>query len=265
YSIHVADRSPAELREAQDGLPAPLPGLVDAAPQPPTAGDGADAAVVQPPMPYGVYYTGWASEDSFAGCAYLVVRPQGNILVDSPRFNPVLARRLEAMGGVKYMFLTHRDDVGDHEVQNKVGGGGLYNLGAGTERGPERAPATPGTPGGAGSRGGAPSAGGATAGGAAGGGGARGPVGAASSASNGGGGGGGAGGDGGASALYLKNVLLKFLEAHLSGKAAERDMLLPAVATLLQASQEEYAVLNKILRATAPPSRQMLAVLGLRR
>jgi hypothetical protein len=36
------------------------------------------------------------------------VRPQGNILVDSPRFNPVLAKRIQELGGVKYMFLTHK-------------------------------------------------------------------------------------------------------------------------------------------------------------
>ena len=31
------------------------------------------------------------------------------------RYNPVLAKQLERLGGVRYMFLTHRDDVGDHE------------------------------------------------------------------------------------------------------------------------------------------------------
>lgn len=34
--------------------------------------------------------------------------------------------------------------------------------------------------------------------------------------------------------VYLKNVVLKFLEAAMAGRGAERDALLPAVATLLQ-------------------------------
>jgi glyoxylase-like metal-dependent hydrolase (beta-lactamase superfamily II) len=37
------------------------------------------------------------------------VRPgKGNVLVDSPRFNPALAKRIEELGGVKYIFLTHK-------------------------------------------------------------------------------------------------------------------------------------------------------------
>ncbi|KAG2488220.1 hypothetical protein HYH03_013214 [Edaphochlamys debaryana] len=112
YSIHVTDRTGDELKEAQASLPAPVPGLVHVAAT--GASDhGGDGRTADP----GVYYTGWATEKSYAGAAYLVVRPQGgNILVDSPRFNPVLARRLEAMGVVVAIFLTHRDDVGDHEA-----------------------------------------------------------------------------------------------------------------------------------------------------
>jgi glyoxylase-like metal-dependent hydrolase (beta-lactamase superfamily II) len=37
------------------------------------------------------------------------------VLVDSPRFARHLVKRLEEMGGVSTMFLTHRDDVADHE------------------------------------------------------------------------------------------------------------------------------------------------------
>jgi hypothetical protein len=29
-------------------------------------------------------------------------------MVDTPRFNPVLAKRLQELGGVKYIFLTHK-------------------------------------------------------------------------------------------------------------------------------------------------------------
>ena len=64
-----------------------------------------------------VYYCGFNSEASFGAWAYLIVRPQergGNVLVDSPRFNAPLVKRIEQMGGVNLMFLSHRDDIADH-------------------------------------------------------------------------------------------------------------------------------------------------------
>lgn len=61
-----------------------------------------------------VYHCGYHSENSFAAASYLIVHPEGNILIDSPRFAAPLVKRLEAMGGVRYMYLTHRDDVADH-------------------------------------------------------------------------------------------------------------------------------------------------------
>jgi hypothetical protein len=39
---------------------------------------------------------------------------QGNVMVDVPRWTPALAQRLRQLGGVRFIFLTHRDDVGDH-------------------------------------------------------------------------------------------------------------------------------------------------------
>ena len=65
-----------------------------------------------------VYFCGFASESSFGASSYLIVRPDGldgNVLIDSPRFATPLARSIEKMGGVRLMFLTHRDDVADHE------------------------------------------------------------------------------------------------------------------------------------------------------
>jgi glyoxylase-like metal-dependent hydrolase (beta-lactamase superfamily II)/ferredoxin len=63
----------------------------------------------------GVYYCGFASESSFGAASYLIRRPEGNVLVDSPRAARPLIRRLKEMGGVRTMFLTHRDDVADHD------------------------------------------------------------------------------------------------------------------------------------------------------
>ena len=62
-----------------------------------------------------VYYCGYHSEKSFAAASYFIQRPEGNILIDSPRFAAPLVKRLEELGGVKYMYLTHRDDVADHQ------------------------------------------------------------------------------------------------------------------------------------------------------
>jgi glyoxylase-like metal-dependent hydrolase (beta-lactamase superfamily II) len=45
-----------------------------------------------------------------------VKRPAGNVLVDSPRAAATLMSQLEELGGVRYMFLSHRDDVADHEA-----------------------------------------------------------------------------------------------------------------------------------------------------
>jgi len=64
----------------------------------------------------GIYACGWASADSYGAQAYLIRRPAGNILVDSPRAARPLLRRLEELGGVATMFLSHRDDVADHAV-----------------------------------------------------------------------------------------------------------------------------------------------------
>ncbi len=62
-----------------------------------------------------VYFCGFASESSYGASSYLIVRPEGNVLVDSPRFACPLVKRIAEMGGIKTIFLTHRDDVADHE------------------------------------------------------------------------------------------------------------------------------------------------------
>jgi len=63
----------------------------------------------------GLFYLGYASEHSFGAASYLLVRPGGNVVIDSPRFHEPLARAIEALGPVAWMVLTHRDDVADHE------------------------------------------------------------------------------------------------------------------------------------------------------
>ena len=79
---------PSDIKQAQAQLPAQIEG--------------------------NVHYCGYHSDKSYAAASYLIQRAEGNILIDSPRFTPPLVKQLEAMGGVKYLYLTHRDDVADH-------------------------------------------------------------------------------------------------------------------------------------------------------
>jgi glyoxylase-like metal-dependent hydrolase (beta-lactamase superfamily II)/ferredoxin len=76
---------------------------------------GAVEAVREFPMAVApnVWYCGFASPKSFGGSSYFVQHAGGNWLIDSPRYVEHLARRFEEMGGVRYLFLTHRDDVAD--------------------------------------------------------------------------------------------------------------------------------------------------------
>jgi glyoxylase-like metal-dependent hydrolase (beta-lactamase superfamily II)/ferredoxin len=61
----------------------------------------------------GVSYCGFNSRKSFGGNSYFVEHPDGNWLIDSPRFVERMARRFAERGGVRRIFLTHRDDVAD--------------------------------------------------------------------------------------------------------------------------------------------------------
>jgi glyoxylase-like metal-dependent hydrolase (beta-lactamase superfamily II)/ferredoxin len=64
-----------------------------------------------------IFFCGFTSEDSFGAWSYLIVRPPeegGNVLVDSPRFASQLVKRIEKLGGVRTMFLTHKDDIAAH-------------------------------------------------------------------------------------------------------------------------------------------------------
>jgi glyoxylase-like metal-dependent hydrolase (beta-lactamase superfamily II)/ferredoxin len=68
------------------------------------------------PVAENVFFCGFTSKDSFGAWSYFVERPEGNVLVDSPKAVNRLIRHFEERGGVATMFLTHRDDVADHEV-----------------------------------------------------------------------------------------------------------------------------------------------------
>lgn len=65
------------------------------------------------PLAEGVYYSGFNSPKSFGGHSYFIHDPTGNWLIDSPKFLPHLINRFEAMGGLRYIFLSHQDDVAE--------------------------------------------------------------------------------------------------------------------------------------------------------
>jgi glyoxylase-like metal-dependent hydrolase (beta-lactamase superfamily II)/ferredoxin len=68
------------------------------------------------PIEENVSFCGFTAESSFGAWSYFLKRGDGNVLVDSPRAAGPLLKALEERGGVATLFLTHRDDVADHEA-----------------------------------------------------------------------------------------------------------------------------------------------------
>lgn len=68
-----------------------------------------------PPFPYemtdGVWALGHNARETFGAHAWLVQRPEGNLLIDVPRFSGSLAAAVEELGGVARLLLTHQDHV----------------------------------------------------------------------------------------------------------------------------------------------------------
>jgi glyoxylase-like metal-dependent hydrolase (beta-lactamase superfamily II)/ferredoxin len=60
-----------------------------------------------------VYYNGFTSEKSFGAQSYFVRRADGNWLMDSPRYVRTLVETFERWGGIRYILLSHEDDVAD--------------------------------------------------------------------------------------------------------------------------------------------------------
>lgn len=61
----------------------------------------------------GVYYCGFNSEKSFGANSFFIHHPEGNWLIDSPRYIKHLVEAFEQKGGIRFIFLTHEDDVAD--------------------------------------------------------------------------------------------------------------------------------------------------------
>ncbi len=79
-------------------------------------GNDAKAVMADLPLPLtaNIYYCGFNSPKSYGGNSYFIQHESGsNWLIDSPKFLPHLVKQFRALGGIKYIFLTHRDDVAD--------------------------------------------------------------------------------------------------------------------------------------------------------
>ena len=61
----------------------------------------------------GVFYCGFNSEKSFGANSFFVEHPEGNWLIDCPRYVKHLVDAFERRGGISHIFLTHEDDVAD--------------------------------------------------------------------------------------------------------------------------------------------------------
>ena len=111
--VHRQPATPAERRRALMALVACPTASIG------TEEKAADLAAARDafpdPIEGGVHHCGYHAESSFGAASYLVVREQGNVLVDSPRFAKPLVKRIEELGGISLILLTHKDDVADHE------------------------------------------------------------------------------------------------------------------------------------------------------
>src|SRR5262249_40172453 len=56
-----------------------------------------------------VYFCGHNSRQNAGANSYLLVRPGGNLLIDTPRWSDPLAARYERLGPITDVLLTHRD------------------------------------------------------------------------------------------------------------------------------------------------------------
>jgi glyoxylase-like metal-dependent hydrolase (beta-lactamase superfamily II) len=58
-----------------------------------------------------VYQCGYNSRETFGASAYFLSRPEGNLLIDAPRWSRAVAAAYEERGGVAHILVTHRDHV----------------------------------------------------------------------------------------------------------------------------------------------------------
>ncbi len=109
--VYHQPETPEEVRRAEMAIIACPVGAIGSE----TKRDlGSARAAFPDPIEGPVHHCGYHSEATFGAASYLILREDGNVLIDSPRFARPLVERIEALGGLRYMFLTHIDDIADH-------------------------------------------------------------------------------------------------------------------------------------------------------
>jgi glyoxylase-like metal-dependent hydrolase (beta-lactamase superfamily II)/ferredoxin len=73
------------------------------------------AATFPRPFTRDVLHCGFHAEATYGAASWLLRRRDGNVLVDVPRFAAPLFERIAALGGVRWLVLTHNDDVAGHD------------------------------------------------------------------------------------------------------------------------------------------------------
>ncbi|MFO0810660.1 MAG: MBL fold metallo-hydrolase [Gemmataceae bacterium] len=108
--VHRQPETPADRRHALHALVSCPTGSIGG-----RGGDRPQSVMDDFPLPVegAVFYCGFNSPKSYGGNSYFVRHPAGNWMIDAPKFQPRLVRRLEEWGGLAHIFLTHRDDVAD--------------------------------------------------------------------------------------------------------------------------------------------------------
>ena len=71
------------------------------------------AAIFPQQITSGVWRCGFNARSSFGAHSYFAARPDGNLLIDSPRYAAELVKWFDASGGIAHILLSHRDDVAD--------------------------------------------------------------------------------------------------------------------------------------------------------
>jgi glyoxylase-like metal-dependent hydrolase (beta-lactamase superfamily II) len=72
-----------------------------------------NAAIFPQEITPDVWRCGFNARSSFGAHSYFVAHPDGNLLIDSPRYAAELVRWIGDAGGIAHILLTHRDDVAD--------------------------------------------------------------------------------------------------------------------------------------------------------
>lgn len=113
YVVTKQPETPQELDEVLNALVCCPLGSIGAEGSEYKSGIGAAVKRYPEEIENGIFYLGFNSPDSYGGKSYFIKNSSGNWMVDSPKFSSRLVKFIQEQGGLKYIFLTHRDDVAE--------------------------------------------------------------------------------------------------------------------------------------------------------